>query len=56
MNDTDAPSTNHLVIDEHMDEFLHRVMQAKLQAELSPANYFGVGQLTGACTGCHRFR
>jgi len=50
------PATNHLLIDEHVDEFLESVYRAKIQAEGTPPNYFGVGKLTGSCSGCHRYR
>jgi len=50
------PATNHLLIDEHMEEFLERVYLAKVQAEASPPSYYGVGKLTGTCSGCHRYR
>lgn len=51
-----VPATNHLLIDEHMDDFLEDILRARVQAEMEPANYFGVGKLTGSCTACHRLR
>lgn len=46
--------TRHLLIDEHIDEFLLQVSLAKQLAQDDPPNYFAVGQLTGGCDGCHR--
>lgn len=54
--DPDLPATNHLLIDDHMDDFLESILRARLQAESTPPNYYGVGQLTGSCSGCHRLR
>lgn len=50
------PATNHLLIDEHMDEFLESVYRAKVQMQSNPANYYEVGKLAGSCLGCHRLR
>jgi len=50
------PATNHLLIDEHMDEFLESIYRAKIQAEATPPSYFGAGKLTGSCSACHRYR
>ncbi len=49
-------STNHLLIDEHLDEFLENIGRAKIQAQDEPPNLYAVGQLTGACNACHRLR
>jgi len=54
--DKDLPATNHLLIDEHMDEFLESVYRAKVQAEATPPSYYGAGKLTGSCSACHRYR
>ncbi len=48
--------TNHLLIDEHIDDFMAQIMKAKLQTEAEPPNYYGAGQLTGSCNACHRMR
>ncbi|NND91857.1 MAG: hypothetical protein HKN42_13435 [Granulosicoccus sp.] len=50
------PVTNHLLIDEHIDEFIGQIMKARFQAEAEPPNYYGAGQLTGNCNACHRMR
>lgn len=50
------PVTNHLLIDEHIDDFIGQIMRARLLAEAEPPNYYGVGQLTGNCNACHRLR
>lgn len=48
--------TNHLVIDEHMDQFLGDIDNAKLFAENRPPNYYYAGKLAGSCTACHEYR
>ena len=50
------PRTNHLVIDDHIDEFKIDVQRALDEASASPPNYFRAGRLFGSCTGCHKFR
>ncbi len=52
----DRPMTNHLLIDEHIDDFIAQIMRAKLQTEAEPPNYYAAGQLTGSCNACHRMR
>jgi len=54
--DSDKPVTNHLLIDEHMDDFINRISQARLRAEAEPPRYFKVGELVGECNACHRQR
>lgn len=49
-------STNHLVIDQHIDQFKSDVNAAIADARTSPPNYFALGRLAGSCTGCHRYR
>ena len=51
-----SPRTNHLVIDDHIDEFQIEVLRAIDEASASPPNYFRAGRLFGSCTGCHKFR
>ncbi len=48
--------TNHLVIDDHLDQFLSDISRAKLQVEANPPNYYYAGKITGSCSGCHRYR
>lgn len=48
--------TNHLVIDEHMDQFKSDVLSAIRGAKENPPNYFAAGQISGSCTACHKFR
>lgn len=50
------PVTNHLLIDEHIDDFIGQIMHARLLAEETPPNYYGAGQLTGSCSACHQSR
>ena len=49
-------TTNHLVIDEHIDQFKIDVNLAIRDARASPPNYFALGRLAGSCTGCHEYR
>lgn len=49
-------TTNHLVIDEHIDEFKGDLSLAIRNARASPPNYFALGRLTGNCVGCHKYR
>ncbi len=49
-------TTNHLVIDEHIDQFKSDVDIAIHNARANPPNYFALGRLSGSCTGCHRYR
>lgn len=51
--DATLPATNHLLIDDHIEDFLADITRAKFLAEDNPPNYFAVGQLTGSCNGCH---
>ena len=48
--------TNHLVLDEHIDDFKIDVNAAIRDVRADPPNYFTIGQLTGSCIGCHKFR
>ncbi len=49
-------TTNHLVIDEHIDQFKMDVNNAIRNARADPPNYFALGRLTGSCVGCHKYR
>ena len=49
-------STNHLLLDEHMEQFSADVTKARLMASTSTPNYYYAGHLSGSCSGCHRFR
>lgn len=48
--------TNHLLIDEHIDEFRADVRGARLAVEQEPPGYYLAGRLTGSCTACHMDR
>jgi hypothetical protein len=48
--------TNHLLIDEHIDEFKREVRQAIRNANATPPDYYAAGRLSGNCVGCHRYR
>ena len=56
IDDDDFPATNHLLIDEHMEDFLEDILKARIQLQANPSNYYSVGQLTGSCMACHRLR
>lgn len=49
-------TTNHLVIDDHIDQFKFDVNAAIRNARADPPNYFALGRLTGSCVGCHKYR
>lgn len=49
-------TTNHLVIDEHLDQFRLDLNQAIDNARADPPNYFALGRLSGSCVGCHKYR
>ena len=48
--------TNHLVIDDHMDQFRSDVYAAIRGAKANPPNYFVAGQISGSCIACHKYR
>ena len=48
--------TNHLFIDEHIDDFKSEVRRARLDVEGDPPSYYRAGRLAGSCRGCHRLR
>jgi hypothetical protein len=48
--------TNHLVIDDHIDQFKTDVNVAIRNARSDPPNYFSLGKLAGSCVACHQFR
>ncbi|MCP4472283.1 MAG: hypothetical protein GY815_16660 [Gammaproteobacteria bacterium] len=49
-------TTNHLVIDDHIDQFKMDVNNAIRNARANPPNYFALGRLTGSCVACHKYR
>ena len=48
--------TNHLIIDDHIDQFRSEVNDAIRNARANPPNYFALGRLSGGCVGCHKYR
>jgi len=48
--------TNHLLIDEHIDEFRLAVRRAQEDVKSTPPRYYRVGGLIGNCTSCHVWR
>lgn len=53
---TGSLETNHLVIDEHIDDFKREVRNAIRTANASPPNFYAAGRLSANCNGCHRYR
>ncbi len=49
-------TTNHLVIDDHIDQFRDDVYSAIHNASADPPNYFALGRLSGSCVSCHKLR
>ena len=49
-------TTNHLAIDDHIDQFKLNVNTAIHDASANPPNYFALGKLAGSCTSCHKYR
>jgi len=46
-------TTNHLLLDENLDEFLADITRAKIQLQANPPNYFAAGRIAGSCAACH---
>lgn len=53
---TTSTRTNHALIDENLDGFREHLRRARMNAELSPPNFYLAGQISGACTNCHAIR
>ena len=51
-----ATVTNHLVIDNHIDEFKADLARARREVEKDPPNYYRAGRLYGSCQACHVMR
>lgn len=56
ITDSNELKSNHLLLSDNMEEFIGVVGKARLQAQAEPANYYGVGKITGSCSSCHRIR
>lgn len=48
--------TNHLLIDERIDEFKREVRNALRTANSTPPSFYAAGRLSANCAGCHRYR
>lgn len=48
-----ARQTNHLLIDENIEEFRADVEKALQAVETDPPNYYLAGRLSGSCLACH---
>ena len=53
---TGEASTNHLVIDDHLDQFRSDLNLALYNVRADPPNYFTLGKLSGSCAACHQYR
>jgi hypothetical protein len=51
-----ATVTNHLVIDQHIDEFKAELGRARRDVEKEPPSYYRAGRLYGSCQACHVMR
>ena len=49
-------TTNHLFIDQHIDQFKSDVIQVRRFIEVEPSNYYLAGKLVGSCISCHILR
>ncbi|MCG8412832.1 MAG: hypothetical protein MI746_01320 [Pseudomonadales bacterium] len=47
-------SSRHRFLLDDMTRFLSTVSRAKRNAESNPPRYYATGQVSGACTNCHR--
>ena len=45
--------TNHLLIDDNIDQFRYDVRAAREAVEAEPPNYYLAGRLSGSCLACH---
>ncbi len=45
--------TNHLFIDENIDQFKYNVEAARKAVAAEPPNYYLAGRLSGSCIACH---
>lgn len=48
-----ARQTNHLLIDENIEDFMADVRNARQAVEADPPNYYLAGRLSGSCLACH---
>lgn len=48
--------TNRPVIEEHIEDFIGDIEDARMFASASPPNYSNAGELTDSCLECHKFR
>tara|TARA_R110001583_G_scaffold38306_2_gene123775 strand:+ start:346 stop:909 length:564 start_codon:yes stop_codon:yes gene_type:complete len=45
---------NHPFIQDHMQDFVAKVDQARTAASLQDPNYYYAGKVSGGCTNCHK--
>ena len=56
ISDRSHAKTNHTLLTDNLDRFIELVSIARLQAQATPANYYGVGKITGGCLSCHNLK
>ena len=49
-------TTNHLLIDTHIDDFKREIRNAIRTANASPPSFYAAGRLSANCVACHRYR
>lgn len=54
--DPHGKPTNHLLIDQHMPNFIESVELARLAVEMDPPSFYRAGQVSGNCMSCHKHR
>lgn len=45
---------NHPFMQQHMQEFVAKIDQARTAASLTEPNYYFAGKVSGGCTNCHK--
>jgi len=45
---------NHAFIQDHMQDFVAKIDQARTAASLKEPNYYYAGKVSGGCTSCHK--
>jgi hypothetical protein len=51
-----SEGSNHLVFEEHLNDFKSDVYAATFAARKNPPNYYLAGEIFGSCVACHKFR
>ncbi len=56
ISDRSRMRSNHTLLTDNLERFIEIVSVAKIQAQATPANYYGVGKITGGCLACHNLK